>query len=167
MSCSGVTQSPPYLPPIISQRQPTVFQCSARTSWRSRRTSARAPCCAAAPSAGGASWHARHAPRRSRRAHECRATSRRSERCRPDTSSRSRRAQVVLAYSGGLDTSIILKWLKDTYNCEARARGSPVTVPPLSPLHVVAGLHGRVQSARAALPASVAFLCSQPVQPAA
>lgn len=24
----------------------------------------------------------------------------------------------MLAYSGGLDTSIILKWLKDTYNCE-------------------------------------------------
>ena len=27
-------------------------------------------------------------------------------------------AQVVLAYSGGLDTSIILKWLQDTYGCE-------------------------------------------------
>lgn len=26
--------------------------------------------------------------------------------------------KVVLAYSGGLDTSIILKWLKETYNCE-------------------------------------------------
>lgn len=26
--------------------------------------------------------------------------------------------KVVLAYSGGLDTSIILKWLKDTYQCE-------------------------------------------------
>ncbi|MBX9726493.1 MAG: argininosuccinate synthase [Rickettsiales bacterium] len=26
--------------------------------------------------------------------------------------------KVVLAYSGGLDTSIILKWLKDEYNCE-------------------------------------------------
>ena len=26
--------------------------------------------------------------------------------------------QVVLAYSGGLDTSIILKWLQDTYGCE-------------------------------------------------
>ncbi len=26
--------------------------------------------------------------------------------------------KVVLAYSGGLDTSIILKWLEDTYNCE-------------------------------------------------
>jgi argininosuccinate synthase len=25
---------------------------------------------------------------------------------------------VVLAYSGGLDTSIILKWLQDTYGCE-------------------------------------------------
>ena len=26
--------------------------------------------------------------------------------------------KVVLAYSGGLDTSVILKWLKDTYGCE-------------------------------------------------
>ena len=26
--------------------------------------------------------------------------------------------QVVLAYSGGLDTSVILKWLQDTYDCE-------------------------------------------------
>ncbi|MCY4239337.1 MAG: argininosuccinate synthase [Rhodospirillaceae bacterium] len=26
--------------------------------------------------------------------------------------------KVVLAYSGGLDTSVILRWLKDTYNCE-------------------------------------------------
>ena len=26
--------------------------------------------------------------------------------------------KVVLAYSGGLDTSIILRWLQETYNCE-------------------------------------------------
>ena len=26
--------------------------------------------------------------------------------------------KVVLAYSGGLDTSVILAWLKETYNCE-------------------------------------------------
>lgn len=26
--------------------------------------------------------------------------------------------KVVLAYSGGLDTSVILKWLEETYNCE-------------------------------------------------
>ena len=26
--------------------------------------------------------------------------------------------KVVLAYSGGLDTSVILTWLKDTYDCE-------------------------------------------------
>jgi argininosuccinate synthase len=26
--------------------------------------------------------------------------------------------KVVLAYSGGLDTSIILKWLQDVYNAE-------------------------------------------------
>jgi PP-loop superfamily ATP-utilizing enzyme len=26
--------------------------------------------------------------------------------------------KVVLAYSGGLDTSVILKWLQETYGCE-------------------------------------------------
>ena len=26
--------------------------------------------------------------------------------------------KIVLAYSGGLDTSIILKWLKNEYGCE-------------------------------------------------
>ena len=26
--------------------------------------------------------------------------------------------KVVLAYSGGLDTSVILRWLKETYQCE-------------------------------------------------
>ena len=29
--------------------------------------------------------------------------------------------KVVLAYSGGLDTSIILKWLVETYDCEVVA----------------------------------------------
>ena len=29
--------------------------------------------------------------------------------------------KVVLAYSGGLDTSVILRWLKETYNCEVVA----------------------------------------------
>ena len=31
---------------------------------------------------------------------------------------RKRAGKVVLAYSGGLDTSVILKWLQDTYGCE-------------------------------------------------
>jgi len=26
--------------------------------------------------------------------------------------------KIVLAYSGGLDTSVILPWLKDKYSCE-------------------------------------------------
>ena len=26
--------------------------------------------------------------------------------------------KVVLAYSGGLDTSVILKWLEEAYDCE-------------------------------------------------
>lgn len=32
--------------------------------------------------------------------------------------SRSSVKKVVLAYSGGLDTSVILKWLQETYDCE-------------------------------------------------
>jgi len=34
--------------------------------------------------------------------------------------------KVVLAYSGGLDTSIIVKWLIDTYNCEVIAYAANV-----------------------------------------
>jgi argininosuccinate synthase len=33
-------------------------------------------------------------------------------------SQKSKPKKVVLAYSGGLDTSVILKWLQDTYGCE-------------------------------------------------
>ena len=33
-------------------------------------------------------------------------------------SSKNTVRKVALAYSGGLDTSVILKWLQDTYNCE-------------------------------------------------
>lgn len=33
--------------------------------------------------------------------------------------------KVVLAYSGGLDTSVILKWLQDTYDCEVRPPPPP------------------------------------------
>ena len=29
--------------------------------------------------------------------------------------------KIVLAYSGGLDTSVILKWLLETYGCEVIA----------------------------------------------
>lgn len=29
--------------------------------------------------------------------------------------------KVVLAYSGGLDTSVIIPWLKENYNCEVIA----------------------------------------------
>ena len=34
--------------------------------------------------------------------------------------------KVVLAYSGGLDTSIIVKWLLDTYGCEVIAYAADV-----------------------------------------
>lgn len=31
---------------------------------------------------------------------------------------KNRIKKVVLAYSGGLDTSVILKWLQENYGCE-------------------------------------------------
>ncbi|HWC77214.1 MAG TPA: argininosuccinate synthase [Blastocatellia bacterium] len=34
------------------------------------------------------------------------------------TATKDKIEKVVLAYSGGLDTSVILRWLKETYNCE-------------------------------------------------
>ena len=37
---------------------------------------------------------------------------------RPSPSKSTSPQRVVLAYSGGLDTSIILKWLQDEYHCE-------------------------------------------------
>jgi argininosuccinate synthase len=36
----------------------------------------------------------------------------------PDTLNPAQINRVVLAYSGGLDTSVIVKWLQITYNCE-------------------------------------------------
>ena len=60
--------------------------------------------------------------------------------------------KVVLAYSGGLDTSIILRWLQETYNCEvvtftadigqgeevepARAKALAMGIPDLSLIHI-------------------------------
>ena len=35
-----------------------------------------------------------------------------------DTPARSGVKKIVLAYSGGLDTSVILRWLQETYQCE-------------------------------------------------
>ena len=38
--------------------------------------------------------------------------------------------KVVLAYSGGLDTSIIIPWLKENYNnCEVIAVAGDVEIP--------------------------------------
>ena len=34
------------------------------------------------------------------------------------TAAKSAPKKVVLAYSGGIDTSIILKWLQTEYGCE-------------------------------------------------
>ena len=33
----------------------------------------------------------------------------------------SKKKKIVLAYSGGLDTSIIVPWLKENYDCEVHA----------------------------------------------
>ncbi len=39
--------------------------------------------------------------------------------------------RILLAYSGGLDTSIIIPWLKENYNCDVIAMaGEVVTLQP-------------------------------------
>ena len=40
--------------------------------------------------------------------------------------------KVVLAYSGGLDTSIILRWLQETYECDVVT----FTADPVSYTHL-------------------------------
>ena len=48
----------------------------------------------------------------------------------------SSREKVVLAYSGGLDTSIIIPWLKENYNYEVIAMAADVGQgEELEPLH--------------------------------
>ncbi len=42
----------------------------------------------------------------------------RSRSVRVEAAKKNGPKKVVLAYSGGLDTSIILKWLQDEYGCE-------------------------------------------------
>ena len=52
--------------------------------------------------------------------------------------------KVVLAYSGGLDTSVILKWLQETYDCEVGAaccaRGGWLPVVLVVPAGLPTGL---------------------------
>lgn len=42
--------------------------------------------------------------------------------------------KIVLAYSGGLDTSVILRWLKETYNCQLAAFTADIGQEDLSGL---------------------------------
>ena len=37
--------------------------------------------------------------------------------------------KIVLAYSGGLDTSVILKWLQNKYKCVAMSKQQNVVAP--------------------------------------
>ena len=43
---------------------------------------------------------------------------------------KAQRDKVVLAYSGGLDTSVAIKWLQDKYNLDVIAVGINVGQPP-------------------------------------
>ena len=50
--------------------------------------------------------------------------------------------KIVLAYSGGLDTSIIIPWLKENYDCEVIAVAGDVGQgEELSPLNAVSYTH--------------------------
>ena len=51
--------------------------------------------------------------------------------------------KVVLAYSGGLDTSVILKWLQDHYRCEVVTFTADIGQDePLEPIEAKAKAHG-------------------------
>ena len=51
--------------------------------------------------------------------------------------------KVLLAYSGGLDTSVIIPWLKENYDCEVIAMAADVGQgEELEPLHEKAILSG-------------------------
>lgn len=43
--------------------------------------------------------------------------------------------KCVLAYSGGLDTSVILKWLQDAYDCEVVTFTADLGQVKRNPLH--------------------------------
>jgi argininosuccinate synthase len=58
--------------------------------------------------------------------------------------------KVVLAYSGGLDTSVILRWLKETYDCEVVAwcadLGQGEELDPLKEKSLATGASSYVQA---------------------
>src|ERR1044072_4277443 len=58
--------------------------------------------------------------------------------------------KVVLAYSGGLDTSVILRWLKETYGCEVVAwcadLGQGEELAPLEQKALATGASSYVQA---------------------
>jgi len=60
--------------------------------------------------------------------------------------------KVVLAYSGGLDTSVILRWLKETYDCEVIAwcadLGQGEELAPLQQKALATGASSYVQEDR-------------------
>ncbi|HPJ22887.1 MAG TPA: argininosuccinate synthase, partial [Clostridia bacterium] len=54
--------------------------------------------------------------------------------------------KFLLAYSGGLDTSIIIPWLKENYDCEVVAMAADVGQgEELEPLHEKATKSGAVK----------------------
>ena len=53
--------------------------------------------------------------------------------------------KVVLTYSGGLDTSVLITWLKEHYGCEVIAVSVSYThldVYKRQGIHTARGLHG-------------------------
>ena len=57
--------------------------------------------------------------------------------------------RVVLAYSGGLDTSVILKWLQVTYNCEVVTFTADLGQgEELEPARIIGNTKSRTNSSR-------------------
>ncbi len=72
--------------------------------------------------------------------------------------------KVVLAYSGGLDTSIILKWLQETYGCEVVTftadLGQGEELEPARKKAEMLGIKKRTSSSRTCARNSSATTCS-------
>jgi argininosuccinate synthase len=54
--------------------------------------------------------------------------------------------KILLAYSGGLDTSVIIPWLKENYDCDVIAMAADVGQgEELAPLHEKAAKSGAIK----------------------
>ena len=83
----------------------------------------------------------------------------------PAKGTRAKVKKVVLAYSGGLDTSIILKWLQETYGAEVVTftadLGQGEELEPARRKAEMLGIKPRTSTSRICARSSCATTCSR------